>query len=131
MWGLGGQLIQLKNKIAGKGIKGTVKSISDFLTLHQAKDIYVHDFANQPNSNRKRYSILASAFSNRHCYKIGRELKNALDLGKSDKEYYPLMIGRKDDEWVNVEFGDFDIHIMTEEERKEMDLEWKWNNPVS
>ena len=44
VWGLGGQLIQLKNKIAGKGIKGTVQSISDFLILHQAKDIYVHDF---------------------------------------------------------------------------------------
>lgn len=44
VWGLGGQLIQLKNKVAGKGIKGTVKSISDFLILHQAKDIYVHDF---------------------------------------------------------------------------------------
>lgn len=41
------------------------------------------------------------------------------------------MIGRKDDEWILVEFGEFDIHIMTEEERKEMDLEWKWNNPVS
>lgn len=41
------------------------------------------------------------------------------------------MVGRKDDEWILVEFGDFDIHIMTEEERKEMDLEWKWNNPVS
>lgn len=73
VWGLGGQLIQLKNKIAGKGIRGTIQAISDFLTLHQAKDIYVHDFhKTQPNANRKRYSIIASGFSNRHCYKIGK-----------------------------------------------------------
>jgi hypothetical protein len=70
---LGGQLIQLKNKITGKGVQGTVKGICDFLTLHQAKDIYVHDFhKTNPNCGRKRYSIVASAFSNRHCYKIGK-----------------------------------------------------------
>jgi hypothetical protein len=73
VWGLGGQLIQLKNKISGKGIPGTLKSICDFLTLHQGKDIYVHDFhKTDTNANRKRYSIVASAFSNRHCYKIGK-----------------------------------------------------------
>jgi hypothetical protein len=61
------------NKISGKGIPKTLKEICDFLILHQAKDIYVHDFhKTDTNDNRKRYSIVASAFSNRHCYKIGK-----------------------------------------------------------
>ena len=91
-----------------------MKEISDFLTMFQAKDIYVQDFKEtHPNTNRKRYSIVASGYSSRHCYKIGKELKTALDLGRSEDQYYPIMIGRKDDEWILVEFGDFDIHILT------------------
>ncbi len=42
-----------------------------------------------------------------------------------------MMVGRKDDEWILIEFMDITIHIMTEQERAESDLEWKWNNPVS
>jgi hypothetical protein len=38
---------------------------------------------------------VASAYSNRHCFKVGIELKKALDLGKNKSDYPPLFIGRK------------------------------------
>lgn len=39
--------------------------------------------------------------------------------------------GRKDDEWLMVDFNDIAIHIFVEEAREEIDLEWKWKNPPS
>jgi hypothetical protein len=79
------------------------------LQLHQCKDIYVHDFfaenPDKPDSNRKRYSILASCFSSKHCWKTGIELKNAFNLNSAKtklrrkKEYdpiYAVMNGGKD-----------------------------------
>jgi ribosomal silencing factor RsfS len=82
----------------------------------------VHDFG-PVKPHIRQWAIIASAYSNRHCYKVGIDLKNALSLNKKPKQYPAQMVGRKDD--------DITIHIMTEEERKEADLEWKWNNPVS
>jgi hypothetical protein len=69
----------------------------------------VHDFG-PVKPHIRQWAIIASAYSNRHCYKVGIDLKNALSLNKKPKQY-PAQ--------------------MTEEERKEADLEWKWNNPVS
>lgn len=40
------------------------------------------------------------------------------------------MTGGKDEEWTMVEYKDFEISLMTEEQREAVDLEWKWNNPV-
>jgi len=54
------------------------------LQLHQVKNIYVHDFfadnPEKPDSNRRRYHILGSCFSAKHCWRTGLELKNAFNL---------------------------------------------------
>jgi ribosomal silencing factor RsfS len=41
------------------------------------------------------------------------------------------MNGGKDEEWNMVSYKDYEISLMTEEQREAMDLEWKWNNPTS
>ena len=39
------------------------------------------------------------------------------------------MNGGKDEEWTMVSYKDYEVSLMTEEQREAMDLEWKWNNP--
>ena len=130
-------------KVQLEGLKADTDEIIQFLQLHQCKDIYVHDFfaenPDKPDSNRKRYSILASCFSSKHCWKTGVELKNAFNLNSAKtklrrkKEYdpiYAVMNGGKDQEWSMVSYKDYQINMMTEEQRQAMALEWKWNNPV-
>lgn len=127
-----------------QGIKGDPEEIAKFLELHQVKNIYIHDWKaiEDPALNRKRYSIIGSCFSARHCWKTAIELKNAFNkniLHRSPKRgpnspkvdtITALMTGGKDEEWTMVEYKDFEISLMTEEQREAVDLEWKWNNPV-
>lgn len=74
-WGLGGQLMLASKKVELEGLKGDIDSIIEFLQLQQVKNIYVHDFfadnADRRDSNRKRYNILGSCFSAKHCWKVG------------------------------------------------------------
>jgi ribosomal silencing factor RsfS len=130
VWGLGGQLLNFARKLNREGVVGNVESIKQYLLNQQTKDIYVHDFG-PVLPHIRQWAIIASAYSSRHCYKVGADLKNSLNDRKDKKDYPAMMVGRKDDEWVLVEFKDITIHIMTEQERLEADLEWKWNNPVS
>ncbi len=114
---MGGQLIQFARKLNRSGVKANVDSVKEFLLEQQTRDIYVHDFGPvQPNI--PQWAVIATAYSNRHCYKVGNELKKAFNDIRSKKgikkQYPALMMGRKDDEWVLVEFGDITIHIMTE-----------------
>lgn len=81
--------------------------------------------------NVRRWAIIATAYSNRHCYKVAIELKNAFNATRTQEQYPALMIGRKDDEWAMVEFVDISVHLMTDVERQEAALEYKWNNPPS
>lgn len=143
-WGLGGQLMLASRKVQLEGLKPEIDQITEFLQLHQVKDIYVHDFfaenPDKPESNRKRYAILGSCFSTRHCWKVAIELKNAFNLNSAKTKLrrkqkydpiYAILNGGKDEEWSMVEYKDYEISLMTEEQREAMDLEWKWNNPTT
>lgn len=132
-------------KVELEGLKDTTDDIFEFLELHQVKNIYIHDFHKsdheRPSTNRRRYHIIGSCFSAKHCWKTGLDLKNAFNLNsgktkltKRKQEYdpvYAMMTGRKDEEWAMVEYKDYEISLMTVEQREAVDLEWKWNNPVS
>ena len=41
------------------------------------------------------------------------------------------MDGGKDEEWNMVSYKEYEVSLMTEEQREAMDLEWKWNNPTA
>lgn len=122
-------------KVQLEGIRANENEIIEFLQLHQVKNIYLHDFhaenPERPETNRRRYAIVGSCFSAKHCWKTGTELKNAFNMnsGKSKlrrkKEYDPIFAvlnGGKDEEWVLVEYKDYEISLMTEEQREAMDL---------
>lgn len=130
VWGLGGQLLNFARKLNREGVEGNVESIKQYLISQQTKNIYVHDFGTELPHIR-RWAIIASAYSCRHCYKVGADLKNSLNDRRKPEEFPAKMTGRKNDEWMLIDFNDISIYILTEQERIEADLEWKWNNPVS
>ena len=94
----------------------------------------MHDFFSDPDkqrdSTRRRYHIIGSCYSAKHCWKVGTETKNAFNLnsGKTKirrKDYDPIFAmlnGGKDEEWVMVEYKDYEISLMTEEQREAVDL---------
>lgn len=86
--------------------------------MNQVKNVYVHDFhkdnPERPETNKRRYHVLGSCYSTRHCWKTATELRNAFNLfsGKSklrrgSKKYDPIFAtrtGGKDEEFSMVEF---------------------------
>ena len=108
-------MLNFARKLNREGVVGNVESIKQYLLNQQTKDIYVHDFG-PVLPHIRQWAIIASAYSSRHCYKVGADLKNSLNDRKDKKDYPAMMVGRKDDEWVLVEFKDITIHIMTEQE---------------
>jgi hypothetical protein len=102
-------------KVQLEGLKADIDQIVEFLQLHQCKNIYIHDFfAENPekrDNNRRRYAVIGSCFSSKHCWKTGIELKNAFNLNSAKtklrrrKDYDPIfaiMNGGKDEEWCLV-----------------------------
>lgn len=119
MWGLGGQLIVADRKMELQGVRDDPEEIAKFLELNQVKNIYIHDWKalNDPAVVRRRYAIIGSCFSARHCWKTAIELKTAfnkhmlsLKRNKTTKKIdaiTALMVGGKDEEWTMIEYKDF------------------------
>ena len=80
-------------------------------------------------TNRKniKESFLATGYSNRHIYKVAKNLVEKLKNINFDFKNEPRVFGRKDDEWIMVNLGsDCEIHLFTESHRKMVGLEDKW-----
>ena len=41
----------------------------------------------------------------------------------------PKLYGRRDDDWILVEYADFMVNMFTDDAREDIDLENKWRNP--
>jgi ribosomal silencing factor RsfS len=79
-----------------------------------------------------KWAIVLSGYSSRHLYRMAQNLVKALkDVEIPEILNPPKMYGRKDDEWILVECKDIMVHMFTEEAREDIDLEYKWKNPVS
>jgi hypothetical protein len=88
--------------------------VINFLELQQVKNIYVHDWQLEEDKsiNKRRYAILGSCFSARHCWRAAIELKNGFNknviIEKNKKDPITALIsGKKDDEWMMVAYKDF------------------------
>jgi len=78
-----------------------------------------------------RWGIILTGYSSRHLYRMGKNLLKAfLEAEIPDLNNPPKLYGRKDDDWILVECKDIMVHMFTEEAREDIDLEYKWRNPV-
>jgi len=108
--------------------------VISFLELEQGKDIICVDLEKEcKRYDLPRYGIILSTFSCRHNYKMASNLLKAiksLEIPEMEGKNFKIS-GRKDDEWLLVDFNDIAVHMFVEEAREEIDLEWKWRNPPS
>lgn len=100
--------------------------------MEQAKDISLLDMEELGRKDLPKWAIILSGYSTRHLYRMGQNLKKALEeTDIPDLRNPPKMYGRKDDDWILLECKDIMVHMFTEEARDDIDLEYKWKNPVS
>ncbi|EGR33263.1 hypothetical protein IMG5_057280 [Ichthyophthirius multifiliis] len=132
VWGLGGQLLKQQKNFFKKGEYPNPEAVIAFLELEQAKDITCIDLLEECNrTDLPRYGIILSSYSCRHNYRIASNLLKAireLDIPHLQQRSFKIS-GRKDDEWLLLDFGDVAVHMFVEEARDEIDLEWRWRNP--
>ena len=100
--------------------------------MEQAKDITLLDLEELGRKDLPRHGIILTAYSSKHMYRMAQNLVKALkEINIPDLLNPPALHGRRDDEWIMVTCKEFMINMFLEESRLEIDLEWKWRNPVT
>ena len=96
------------------------------------KEIKVINF-NHPDvkfQQTEQFAIVCSGFSGRHIFSTGKALVS--EMKKLDcKEFknLPRVIGRKDDMWVMIVVKEIQVHLIIDEFREDLGLEFRWLNP--
>ena len=71
-------------------------TVKEFLELEQCKDIEVVDMKELGRTDMPNHSIVCTAFSENHCFRVGTNLVKAVNgLGLSDNEKKPELCGGK------------------------------------
>jgi ribosomal silencing factor RsfS len=79
--------------------------------------------------SQEKYGIVASGFSGRHIFSTAKKLAQEVKALEC-----PLIInqpgvkGRKDDPWVLVVVKDVQVHLILDEYRYDLDIEFRWLN---
>jgi ribosomal silencing factor RsfS len=80
--------------------------------------------------NEENYAIVCSGFSMRHSYSTAKALVQRLKaLECPEIVNLPTICGTKDDSWLMVNVKEVQVHLILEEYREELDLEFRWMNP--
>ena len=78
--------------------------------------------------NTENYAIVCSGFSMRHLYQTSKILiqkLKALDC----LPVKPTICGCNDDSWLMIVVKEVQVHLILDEYRDELDLEFRWMNP--
>ena len=80
--------------------------------------------------NEENYAIVCSAFSMRHSYSTAKALVSRLkSLGCPEIVNLPTICGTKEESWLMVVVKEVQVHLILEDFREELDLEFRWMNP--
>lgn len=95
------------------------------------KDISVVNLKALGRTHAENYAIVCSGFSMRHLYNTAKVLcQEVKQLECPEILNMPKVMGRKDDSWVMVCIKEIQVHMILEEYREDLDLEFRWlNNP--
>lgn len=95
------------------------------------KDISVVNLKALGRTSMENYAIVCSGFSQRHLYNTAKILcQQVKELECPDIHNLPKVAGRKDDSWVLVAIKEIQVHMVLDEYRPDLDLEFRWlNNP--
>jgi len=132
LWGLGAELYEDYRNLFEKGKLPTIKQVVKFLELHQAKDISVVNVKELNKPALPDFAIICTGFSSRHIHRIAVNLVHEVKKLKCPEIInQPRVLGRKEDSWLMVEVKEIAVHIFLEDYRNEIDLEYRWNTPIS
>jgi len=80
--------------------------------------------------NQEKFAIVCSGFSMRHIYQTAKILVQKLKSLECDAiANLPRVAGTKDESWLMIKVAEVQVHIILEEYREELDLEFRWMNP--
>lgn len=81
------------------------------------------------NRNMHNFAIVCSAFSMRHSYSTAKTLVQRVKALKCPEiQNLPSISGTKDESWLLITIKEVQVHIIVEEYREELDLEFRWLN---
>lgn len=94
------------------------------------KDISVVNLKALGRTHCENYAIVCSGFSSKHLYNTAKILCQEVKKLKCPEIInIPTVHGRKDDNWVLVTVKEVQVHMIAEEYREDLDLEFRWLNP--
>jgi ribosomal silencing factor RsfS len=107
----------------------TIRELLNFLEIYQMKDMKVVNLK-ALGKNMENYAIICSGFSMRHLYSTSKTLVQKLKaLECSEIKVLPTICGCKDDSWLMITVKEVQVHLILDEYREELDLEFRWMNP--
>lgn len=78
----------------------------------------------------ENYAIVCSGFSMRHLYSTAKILVQKLKaLDCPEIKNLPTICGTRDDSWLMVVVKEVQVHMVLDDYREELDLEFRWLNP--
>lgn len=95
------------------------------------KDISVVNLKALGHKNKENYGIVCSGFSIKHIYNTAKILcQEVKKLECPEIINLPKVAGRKDESWMMVTIKEVQVHLLLNEYREDLDLEFRWlNNP--
>jgi len=94
------------------------------------KDVSVVNLKALGRTSMENYAIVCSGFSIRHLYSTAKMLCSEVKkLECPEIVNLPKVAGRKDDSWMLVCIKEIQVHIILDEYRNDLDLEFRWLNP--
>jgi ribosomal silencing factor RsfS len=127
-WGLGGEILKRRENKFKKGEVPLPEEIEKFLKRELIKDVVVVDLHAKNINDRGKWGMIGTGFSNRHIFKVAQNLVGELKSLGVEWNNVPRIFGRRDDEWIMVIVGaNIRLHLFTEGQREDVDLESKWD----
>ncbi len=93
------------------------------------KDVVVVNLKGLGKDHLENYAIVCSGFSVKHIYNTAKILCSEVKkLECPEIVNVPRVFGRKDDSWVMLTVKEIQVHMLLDEYRDDLDLEFRWLN---
>ena len=93
------------------------------------KEISVVNLKALGRTHGENYAIVCSGYSVRHLYNTAKILcQEVKALECQEITNIPKVLGRKDDSWVMVSVKEIQVHLILDDYRTDLDLEFRWLN---
>lgn len=134
LWGYGTEIHDESNQ-NGEGCfthgkLPTIKELINFCEIYQMKDIKVVNLKTLKEGNTENYAVVASGYSMRHLYSTAKSLcQQVKALECPQVVNIPTIAGCKDESWLMIVIKQVQVHLILDDYRDDLDLEFRWMNP--